>query len=155
MILLMFHTCCKTMFQWFHLFQSYVVVSVFMLQVASVLSGCCIYFHTYVASVYYRCFIYFRRMLHSSASDVQMYVLQAVFHVDVAKVNQDIAYVASISETCCKRLFKMLFRLFLSIFYLDVAYVSHMLQEYVPMVSVVSVLCFDKCFHVASCKCFI
>jgi hypothetical protein len=42
-------------------------------------------------------------------------------------------------------------------FYLDVAYVSHMLQEYVPMVSVVSVLCCSKCYHVAccNCKCFI
>jgi hypothetical protein len=29
------------MFQMFHLFQSYVAASVFMLQVASVLSGCC------------------------------------------------------------------------------------------------------------------
>jgi len=29
----MFDTCCKTMFQWFQLFQSYVAVSVFMLQV--------------------------------------------------------------------------------------------------------------------------
>jgi hypothetical protein len=28
--------------------------------------------------------------------------------------------------------------------------VSHMLQEYVPMVSTVSVLCCSKCFHVAS-----
>ena len=78
-----------------------------------------------------------------------------MLHVDVTKVDRDVADVESLLEACCKRLFKMLFRLFLSIFYLDVAYVSHMLQEYVPMVSVVSVLCFDKCFHVASCKCFI
>jgi hypothetical protein len=57
----------------------------------------------------------------------------------------DVVYVASILESCCKRLFKM-FHLFLSVFYLDVAYASHMLQEYVPMVSVVSVLCCSKCF---------
>ena len=50
----------------FHLFQSSVAASVFMLQVASVLSGCCLYFHTCVASVYSRCFICFRHMLHSS-----------------------------------------------------------------------------------------
>ena len=35
-------------------------------------------------------------------------------------------------------------------FDLDVAYVSHMLQEYIPNVSV---LCYSKCFHVVSCKC--
>ena len=48
-----------------------------------------------------------------------------MFHVDVAKVDQD---VASVSEVCCKRLFKM-FHLFqtyaASVFYLDVAHVSH------------------------------
>jgi hypothetical protein len=43
----------------------------------------------------------------------------------------------------------------LQVFYLDVAYVLHILQEYVPMISVVSVLCCIKCFYVASCKCFI
>jgi hypothetical protein len=47
-----------------------------------------------------------------------------VFHVDVAKVDWD---VASVSEACCKRLFKM-FHLFSNVclqafFYLDVAYV--------------------------------
>jgi hypothetical protein len=62
-----FHTyvaiVCSKMFP---RFQSSVAVSVFMLQVSSVLSGCCICFHTYVVSVYYKCFICFRRMLHSS-----------------------------------------------------------------------------------------
>jgi hypothetical protein len=62
-----------------------------------------------------------------------------VFYVNVAKVDQDVAYVASVSEACCKRLFKI-FHLFSDVclgafFYLDVAYVSLMLQEYVPMVS--------------------
>jgi hypothetical protein len=33
-------------------------------------------------------------------------------------------------------------------FYLDVAYISHMLQEYVPIVLGVSVLRCSKCFHV-------
>jgi hypothetical protein len=72
-----------------------------------------------------------------------------VFHVDVA----------SVSETCCKCLFKMFhlfFRLmFASVFDLVVTYVSHILQEYVPMISTVSVLCCSNCFHVTSCKCFI
>ena len=40
-------------------------------------------------------------------------------------------------------------RMFASVFALDVAYVSHMLQEYVPMVSVVSILC---CCSVSCCK---
>jgi hypothetical protein len=53
------HTCCNNMFQMFQLFQSYVAVSVFMLQVASVLSRCCICFtHPYVASVRFRCVSY-------------------------------------------------------------------------------------------------
>jgi hypothetical protein len=63
------YICYKSMFQMFQLFQSYVAVSVFMLQVTSVLSGSCI------------CFI---RMLQmyvinvSSASDV---CCIQVFHV--------------------------------------------------------------------------
>jgi hypothetical protein len=69
----------------------------------------------------------------SSVLDIsEVYMLQ-MFYVDVAKVDRDVAYVVSISEARCKRLFKM-FHLFLSVFYLDIAYVSHMLQEYVPMV---------------------
>jgi hypothetical protein len=43
-------------------------------------------------------------------------------------------------------------RLFASIFYSNVAYVSYMLQEYVPMISNVSVLCYGKCFQVVSRK---
>jgi hypothetical protein len=54
-----------------------------------------------------------------------------VFHVDVA----------SVSETCCKGLFKifhLFFRLmFASVFDSVVTYVSHILQEYVPMISTV------------------
>ena len=51
-----------------------------------------------------------------------------MFHMDVAKVDRDVAYVASVSEACCKRLFKMfyLFQTYVAgVFYLDVAYVSH------------------------------
>jgi len=48
-----------------------------------------------------------------------------VFYMDISKVDKD---VACVSEACCKRFFKM-FRLFqtyvASIFYLDVALVSH------------------------------
>jgi hypothetical protein len=38
------HICCKSMFKIFQLFQSYVAINVFILQVASVLSVCCICF---------------------------------------------------------------------------------------------------------------
>ena len=38
------HICCNNMFQMFQLLRSYVVVSVFMLQVTNVLSRCCICF---------------------------------------------------------------------------------------------------------------
>jgi hypothetical protein len=67
----------------------------------------------------------------------QMYVvINSIFMLqkrsrDVAHV----AYIASVSDACCKRLFKM-FYLFPDIccnrFYLDIAYVSHMLQQNVP-----------------------
>jgi hypothetical protein len=43
--------CCKHLFKMFQLFQSYAAISVFMLQVASVLSRCCIYF-TYMLPMY-------------------------------------------------------------------------------------------------------
>ena len=81
-----------------------------------------------------------------------------MLHVDVAKVDRDVASVASVSEACCKHLFKM-FNIFLdvclkSVFYLDVAYVSHMLQEYVPMISAISVLCYSKCFNVCKLQVF-
>ena len=73
----------------------------------------------------FKCFICFIGMLQK-------------FHMDVAKVDRDVAYVASVSEACCKSLFKM-FHLFqtkrflsgccicfthmLQVFYLNVAYV--------------------------------
>jgi hypothetical protein len=34
-----------------------------------------------------------------------------VFHMDVTKVDRDVAYDASVSEACCKRFFKV-FHLF-------------------------------------------
>ena len=52
-----------------------------------------------------------------------------VFHMDIAKVDRDVAYVASVSEACCKCLFKMfyLFQTYVaSAFYLHVAHVSHL-----------------------------
>jgi hypothetical protein len=46
----------------------------------------------------------------SSVLDCIRCMLQ-MFHMDIAKVDQDVASVASVSEACCKRLFKM-FHLF-------------------------------------------
>jgi hypothetical protein len=95
---------------------------------------------THVVSLCFKCF--FIDMLQ-------------VFHVAVAKIWD----VTSVSDVCCKHFFKMFhlffIRMFASVFYLDIAYVSHMLQEYVPMILAVSVLCRSKCFYVASCKCSI
>jgi hypothetical protein len=63
-----------------------------------------------------------------------------VFHVDVVKVDRDVAYVAMAIHICCKRLFQMVHRFFrrilqiylfgccicfthmLQVFYFDVAY---------------------------------
>jgi hypothetical protein len=79
---------------------------------------------THVASACFKCFI----------------CMLQVFHVDVTKVDQDVAYVAMAIYVCCKRLFQM-FHLFfrrllqmclfgcyiyftymLQVFYLDVKY---------------------------------
>jgi hypothetical protein len=73
-----------------------------------------------------------------------------VLHLNVAKVDQDVAHVAYFAVfqmnvasiyPKCVICFKCMLRVFLSI---DVAYV------YVPNVSSVSVLCCNKCFHVIS-----
>jgi hypothetical protein len=75
-----------------------------------------------------------------------------MFHMDVAKIDRDVVHVCSsvrsnVSSTfldvCCKCAYRML-----QMFHTYVAKVC-------SNVSVVSVLCCNKCFHVASCKCFI
>ena len=55
-----------------------------------------------------------------------------MFHMDVAKVDRNVAYAAkcaaSVSDACFKHLFKVfhLFQMYVpSVFYLDVVYVSH------------------------------
>jgi hypothetical protein len=67
-IALVLHICCKSMFEIFHLFQSYVTINVFMLQIASVLSRCCICFTRMLQFVCFKCFICFRRTLHPCVS---------------------------------------------------------------------------------------
>jgi hypothetical protein len=67
------------------------------------------------------------QMYVSSVSDVTRGMLQ-VFHMNVTKLDRDVAYVTSISETCCKRLFKMFHRFqtyVASVFNLHIAHVSH------------------------------
>jgi hypothetical protein len=71
---------------------------------------------THVASVCFKCFRFFSGTLQ-------------VFHIDVAKVDRDVAYVAMVVHVCCKLLFAM-FYLFFSdaccrCVYLNIAYVSH------------------------------
>ena len=51
-----------------------------------------------------------------------------MFHMDIAKVDRDVAYVESVSEACYKYLLKMFhrFRTYVaSVLYLDVTHVSH------------------------------
>jgi hypothetical protein len=75
-----------------------------------------------------------------------------VLRMNVANVDRDVAYVASVLDECCKCLFKM-FHLFQTYvckrFDLDV----DMFHTYVARVPNVLVLCYSKYFHVASCKC--
>jgi hypothetical protein len=72
--------------------------------------------------------------------------------MDVAKVDRNVAYIASVSDVCCKRLFKM-FHLF-QIYVVSVLsgcciYCSgytYMLQAYVLNISSASIICCSKCF---------
>jgi hypothetical protein len=50
------------------------------------------------------------QMYVSSVANVIKDMLQ-VFYMDATKVDREYAYIASVSEACCKRLFKM-FHLF-------------------------------------------
>jgi len=65
--------------------------------VASVLSGCCVCLQCF-SSVFASVSSIFRRMLQ-------------VLHLDVSKVDRDVAHDAMVVRVCCKRLFQM-FRLF-------------------------------------------
>jgi hypothetical protein len=82
-------------------------------------------------------------MYVSNVSDVIKVMLQ-VFRMDVAKLDRDVVYVASVSEACCNRSLKMFSSVFRRML---LAFLSgcctcftHMLQEYVRNVSAISVL---------------
>ena len=65
-----------------------------------------------------------------------------VFHVDVAKVDRDVAYVAMIVHVCCKLLFSM-FPLFFQTYVASVfIWMLHMLYTYVASVLSRCCLCF-------------
>jgi hypothetical protein len=105
-------------------------------------------------NVAHACFECFRCFVH----------MFQVLHADVAKVDQDVAYVAMIAHVCCKCLFPM-FHLFffrrmlqmclsgccicftyiLQVFYLDVAYVCNCLSCVFACVSGAYYECFS-CF---------
>jgi hypothetical protein len=69
-----------------------------------------------------------------------------VFHMDVVKVDRDVAYVVVVAHVCCKHLF---FQTFVASVYMDVAYVSHICCKcFIWMLYMLSMIfkCFYKCF---------
>jgi hypothetical protein len=72
-----------------------------------------------------------------------------VFHVDVAKVDQDVAYVVMVIHVCCKCLFQM-FQLFQTYGTCVFIWVLHMFHTYVVSVSSECCICFTymlQMFH--------
>jgi hypothetical protein len=74
------------MFQVFQLFYTYVL---------SVLSGCCICCYDYARM--FQAYV-------SNVSDIFRFMLQ-VFHLDIAQVDLDVAYVAMAIHACFKNMF--------------------------------------------------
>jgi hypothetical protein len=71
-----------------------------------------------------------------------------VFHVDVAKVDRDVAYVAMVIHVCCKRLFQM-FHLFVANVFI---WMSHMFQVFYLVVAHAFTMAFQV-FSCVFCKC--
>jgi hypothetical protein len=82
-----------------------------------------------------------------------------LFHLDVAKVDRGMLHMLQVFQMndaiVCSKCF-ICFQTYVAIiFYLDVAYVSHICCNYMLQnISAVLVLCCIKWFHVASCKCY-
>jgi hypothetical protein len=84
--------------------------------------------------------------------------------MDVAKVDYDVAYVAMVIHLCCKRLspmFHLFFQTYVSsVFYPDVAYVSHILRM-LQVFHLDVAMFFNGCKRLFSgvshvcCKCFL
>ena len=103
---------------------------------------------THIASVCFTCFGCFRGMLQ-------------LFYTNVAKVDQNVAYVAMVVHICCKGLFPMFHLCFwtyvISVFYLDVAYVSHICCKcFIWILHIFTMIfkCFSYVFASVSKACF-
>jgi hypothetical protein len=89
--------------------------------------------------------------MYLSSVSVISKICCSFFLIDVAKVDQGMLHMLQMFQkhvaSVCSKCF-ICFQIYVAIvFYLDVAYVfTHMLQQYVPNVSAVSVLCCNKCF---------
>ena len=91
-----------------------------------------------------------------------------MFHMDIAKVNRDVAYVAMVVHVCCKLLFPM-FHIFFQTYVASVfIWMLHMFHTYVASVLFGCYVCFamvssvfasvtDTCFKcfIYLCKCCI
>jgi hypothetical protein len=79
-----------------------------------------------------------------------------MFHMRVAKVNRDVAYVVMVVYVCCKFLFLMFYMFFLIL--QDVAYVSHIMFASVLSECCVCFCngfkCFSGVFANVSYECF-
>jgi hypothetical protein len=64
-----------------------------------------------------------------------------MFHVDVAKLDRDVAYVVMVIHVCCKRLFQM-FQLFQTYVTYVLIWVLHMFHTYVASVLSGCCICF-------------
>jgi hypothetical protein len=92
-----------------------------------------------------------------SVSDVSK-VCCNCFHMDVSKVDRNVAhvaYVTSVSDECCKRLFKMfyLFQLYVARSRCFICF-THMLQKYVPNISSVFSLMLQQLFSYCKLQVF-
>ena len=111
-------------------------------------------FQTYVSSVSSKCCYVYARMFQTYVSDVFILILQ-VFHLDVAKVDLDVAYVAMAIHACVEGHVSSVlsvFRRMLQVFYLDVVYDAN---GYVASICCECFICFRcmlQLFHLSIIK---
>jgi hypothetical protein len=79
-----------------------------------------------------------------------------VFHMDVAKIDQDVAHVAMTVYICCKHPFQMFYLpdVCCKYAYFDVAYVSHICYKFYLDVFICFAMPFFQVFLRVFCKCF-
>jgi hypothetical protein len=77
-------------------------------------------------------------------------------HMDVTKLDRDVAHVASVLDEYCKYLFKMsyLFQTYVANVLIWMLHMFHtcVAKSMFQIFHLFLVLCCSKCFHVASCK---